>query len=253
MTVTRPARWAIAGAYRWLRHHNLRRSQEFQVLYRWLDPRPGERILDIGCGDGLYDFEIARADAQVVGIDINEARLERARRWHSGLSASYLSMNAAEMTFEDSSFDKAVSFCVIEHFKNDNEVLSQIHRVLKPGAPFLFSADSLTNTGLSQEERERHKERYSVNCFYDVDVIKQKLADAGFQLETTRYIMSSPLTLALVRLSWWLDRLPSHHFWLSGPGYLAMGTVGAQLASLSEEIWDRHDQGLTLIVLARKS
>jgi protein-L-isoaspartate O-methyltransferase len=48
-------------------HWNIRRKEECRTLIRWLDPRPGERILDIGCGDGYYDALIAKSGAHVLG------------------------------------------------------------------------------------------------------------------------------------------------------------------------------------------
>ena len=61
-------------------HHHFRRVEECSTLIEWLDPRPGERILDIGCGDGYYDSLIASKGAEVVGVDIHEKRLAKARR-----------------------------------------------------------------------------------------------------------------------------------------------------------------------------
>ena len=63
-----------------LNHLNFRRIEECSTLIRWLDPKPGERILDIGCGDGYYDNIIAKSGAKVTGIDVHERRLSRARR-----------------------------------------------------------------------------------------------------------------------------------------------------------------------------
>lgn len=244
--------WMKKGIYRWVRHRNVRRMEEFEVLFRWLDPRPGERILDVGCGDGLYDREIARSDARVIGVDIDTNRLDDARLWHDDPGTEYHLMNAERLGFEDCSFDKAVSFCVIEHFSNDGRVLEQIHRVLKPGAPLVFSADSLSNMELTEKERSVHSDSYCVNSFYNVRAIRKKLADAGFRLEVARYILTSHPTLLIVRLSWWLDRLPRAFTWLKWLGYIVLGTAGKRIVDLSDRIAGRHDSGLTLLVLARR-
>lgn len=49
-------------------------------LVTLLDPKPGERILDVGCGTGQLTAEIARAGAEVTGIDSSPAMIEEARR-----------------------------------------------------------------------------------------------------------------------------------------------------------------------------
>lgn len=243
---------AYIRAYRWYRSHNFRRAEEVELLIEWLDPRPGERILDIGCGDGLYSHQIASRGASVVGIDINQERLDVAHRWHSDHRAEFHSMDAAHLKLGEDSFDKAVSFCVIEHFENDGDVLGEIHRVLKPGSLFVFSADSLSSPELSDRERTRHQRRYAVNTFYDQEIIVEKLGAAGFELEDSRFILTSRVSLELMRFSWWLDRLPSSYFWLSVPGYVALGTLGRRLSSIADFLDGDDDHGLTLMVRARK-
>ena len=223
-----------------------------EILLRWLDPQPGERILDIGCGDGLYSHEIANRGADVEGIDINLERLDIAERWHQAPGTNFHSMDAAHLEFDDASFDKAVSFCVIEHFENENDILGEIFRVLKPGAHFVFSADSLSCPELTSSERARHQQRYAVNTFYDNDVIQEKLGAPGFEIVSSHFILTSRVSVELMRLSWWLDRLPPHLFWLSTPGYLALGTLGTRLSTVADGLNPSEESGLTLIVKAEK-
>ncbi len=63
-----------------LSHRNFRRIKEYTTLIRWLDAKPGERILDIGCGDGYFSRMIADQGAHVVGIDINLPMLDAAAK-----------------------------------------------------------------------------------------------------------------------------------------------------------------------------
>src|SRR5687768_13013787 len=51
-------------------------------LIAMLDPKPGERILDLGCGTGHLTAQIAAAGCDVVGLDVSESMLETARREH---------------------------------------------------------------------------------------------------------------------------------------------------------------------------
>ena len=101
-----------------------------------------------------------------------------------------------------------MSLCVVEHFNRDEAVLQNIFRVLKPGGRFVFSADSLSNPGITDDEKARHRRRYAVNTFYNKENIGEKLARAGFAVEKTRTILHTPFALALVRISWKLDDLP---------------------------------------------
>ncbi len=226
--------------------------EECATLIRWLDPRPGERILDVGCGHGYNDRAITRSGARVVGIDVNEERLAVARESNGGPGIEFLSMDAEEMGFPDESFDKAVSFCVIEHFRRDQKVLEHVHRVLRPGGALVLSADSLSNPEIRQEEREAHGRRYAVNTFYTRENLTRKLRDAGLEPERWRYILTTPFTLGLARVSWRLDDLPPPLLPVKVAGYLALFTAGKVASDLVEGVARRPDSGLTLLVRARK-
>jgi 2-polyprenyl-3-methyl-5-hydroxy-6-metoxy-1,4-benzoquinol methylase len=239
--------------YRAFTHRNFRRMGECRELIRWLDPQPGERILDVGCGDGFYDAEIARRGSRVVGIDINRKRLAVAEKRHASDLVAFHFMDGEEMAFEDGSFDKVVSFCVIEHFGDDDRVLVNVHRVLKPGGRLFLSADSLSNPELRDSERESHRRRYAVNTFYTREILGRKLAAAGLQMERSHFILTTPVTLAFVRLSWRLDDLPKPLLPLRGLGYLMLLTVGWLVSGASELVRGRLDTGLTLLASARKS
>lgn len=232
-----------------LLHWNFRRIEECRTLIEWLDPAPGERILDLGCGDGYYDRLIAARGANVVGVDIHARRLARARRLHQTERTRFLAMDAEELSFPDASFDKVVSFCVIEHFAREQRVVDHVARVLRSGGTFVLSADSLSHPEITPGERERHRRKYAVNTFYTPEVLETKLRHAGLELLETRYILTTRLTLALARLSWRLDDLPPGLSWI---GYLLLGTVGKLLSDLSERRWPRPACGLTLLARARK-
>jgi 2-polyprenyl-3-methyl-5-hydroxy-6-metoxy-1,4-benzoquinol methylase len=238
--------------YTLLNRINLRRVEECRTLIRWLGPRPRERILDVGCGDGSNAEVIAQRGALVTGIEVNRERLAIANRKSVGSRIAFHLMNAEEMELEDESFDKAVSFCVIEHFRQDYRVLAHLNRVLKPKGMLVLSADSLSNPEITDAERNAHRRRYAVNTFYTIETVRKKLDEAGFQLERAKYILTTPLTLTLVRLSWRLDDLSSRLTSLKALGYLALRFVGKPLSDVSEHFAGRRDSGLTLLARARK-
>lgn len=234
-----------------LGHLNFRRLEECGTLLRWLDAGPGDRVLDIGCGDGHYDRRIARSGAEVVGIDVRDAALAEARRRHSP-PCTFMRMAAEELAFPDHSFDKVVSFCVMEHLADDRRVMEHAHRLLVDGGWFVFSADSLSNPGLTDEERARHRDRYAVNTFYTIELVCEKLNAEGFEVEAWKYLLNTPLALRLVRFSWALDGLrgPLGAFRVIGYGLL----VAAYGMSRLRPGWlsGPAQHGLTLLVRARK-
>jgi SAM-dependent methyltransferase len=97
-----------------------------------LEPRAGERILDIGCGDGALTERIAAVGAQVVGIDPSPAMLAAARA--RGLDAR--SMDAGALPFSGE-FDAVFTNAVLHWIPDLTPVLAGVRRALKPGGRFV--------------------------------------------------------------------------------------------------------------------
>lgn len=126
----------MGGSYLW-------KSEE--ILVERFFPKAGD-VLDLGCGTGRTSIPLSRKGLHVVGMDLSflmvkEAQLEAAR---NGLLVDFLQMDALSLAFKENSFDGALfSFNAMDHmvgYKGKVQVLSQILRVLKPRAPFIFSA-----------------------------------------------------------------------------------------------------------------
>lgn len=96
-----------------------------------LDPRPGERILDIGCGDGALTHKIAERGADVVGVD-NSPELVAAAQ---AIGLEVRLMDAADMTF-DAEFDAAFSNAALHWILDKERVAKAAFRALKNGGRF---------------------------------------------------------------------------------------------------------------------
>lgn len=102
---------------------------------RRLDMRRGNRVLEVGVGTGL-SFATYPEEAQLTGIDISEAMLERARRQASGLATRSIAirrMDAQAMSFADATFDHVVAPYVISVVPDPQRVMREIRRVCRPG------------------------------------------------------------------------------------------------------------------------
>ncbi|MBF0251363.1 MAG: class I SAM-dependent methyltransferase [Alphaproteobacteria bacterium] len=97
-----------------------------------LAPQAGERILDLGCGEGILTEKIAAAGAEVIGLDNSEAQVEGARQ--RGLDARV--GDALEMTFENE-FDAVFSNAALHWMSPLSRVFENVHRALKPGGRFV--------------------------------------------------------------------------------------------------------------------
>jgi SAM-dependent methyltransferase len=107
-----------------------------------LAPRPGENVLDIGCGGGETALDLARAvapDGTVVGIDLSAAVLAFARGTAKDCArVRYVQGDAEVFPFEPSSFDAAFSRFGVMFFANPTAAFVNIRRSLRPNGRLAF-------------------------------------------------------------------------------------------------------------------
>jgi SAM-dependent methyltransferase len=108
-------------------------EEEARVLERFLGPGDG-RCLDVGCGTGVAAETLRRLGWTVVGVDVSEAMLERAR----ARGIDVVQTSGDTLPFEDASFDAAVSIWTHTDVDDFPAMLRETARVLRAGAPFAY-------------------------------------------------------------------------------------------------------------------
>jgi SAM-dependent methyltransferase len=103
------------------------------------EARPGERVLDLGCGAGRFVAALAEAGADPVGVELAEGALERARR---NVPGADLRLMEDGIPLEDSSVDLVWCSEVLEHVPDTAGLLSELRRVLKTGGRVLITTPS---------------------------------------------------------------------------------------------------------------
>jgi 2-polyprenyl-3-methyl-5-hydroxy-6-metoxy-1,4-benzoquinol methylase len=97
-----------------------------------LAPEPGERILDLGCGDGILTKRPADLGCEVVAIDSSVPQIEAARKL--GLNASVIS--GEDLPYREE-FDAVFSNAVPHRIRRADVILAGVYRSLKPGGRFV--------------------------------------------------------------------------------------------------------------------
>ena len=97
-----------------------------------LDPLPGERILDLGCGDGVLTKKLEDMGCELVGIDASPQLVQAARR----LGVDVTVKDAAEMNFFGE-FDAVFSNAVLHWIKDADRVIRNAFAALRPGGRFV--------------------------------------------------------------------------------------------------------------------
>ena len=97
-----------------------------------LSPRPGERILDLGCGDGALTKKLAELGCEVVAVDSSAPQVEAARR----LGIEAYVMNGEELQYQEE-FDAVFSNAVLHWIRRADAVTEGVFRCLRPGGRFV--------------------------------------------------------------------------------------------------------------------
>jgi SAM-dependent methyltransferase len=102
------------------------------AAFELLNPRPGERILDVGCGEGSLTEKIMAAGTTVVGVDASPEMVAAAKA--RGLDARLI--DAEQLPFERE-FDAVFSNAALHWVRNHDAMLAGVHRALKTGGRFV--------------------------------------------------------------------------------------------------------------------
>jgi 2-polyprenyl-3-methyl-5-hydroxy-6-metoxy-1,4-benzoquinol methylase len=147
--------------------------------------RAGMRVLDVGCGEGRFAAELAGAGAAVVGLDVAEEPLRRARLHHPELDLQLVE-GEGSWPLPDAAFDLVWAGEVIEHVADTAGWLSEVRRVLRSGGSLLLSTPAherftLLRLALSGRAFEEHFEPRGEHLrFYTRRTLARVLADFGF-------------------------------------------------------------------------
>ena len=110
--------------------------------------RPGDSVLDVGCGTGVVSFAAARrltGSGRLVGIDLSDGMLAAAREKASRGRFSmveFRKMDAEALDLADAQFDAALSMFALRHFPHPEAALAQMSRVLRPGGRLVVAVGS---------------------------------------------------------------------------------------------------------------
>lgn len=119
------------------------------VDFERLGLRPGEKVLDMGCGAGRHAFEMYRRGADVTAFDQDAEELAAVKELFGAMAeqgeapvdatAEVVEGDALTLPFDDASFDRIVAAEVLEHIPADIQAIAELVRVLRPGGTLAVS------------------------------------------------------------------------------------------------------------------
>lgn len=110
-----------------------------------INPHPGEKIIDLGCGTGYYLYLLNNLSfsLKLTGFDYDKRALGEAKIMLSDKKINFIAGDIHKMPFKNNTFDKAVSSEVLEHLRSDTLAIKEIFRILKPGGVLAISVPSI--------------------------------------------------------------------------------------------------------------
>lgn len=113
------------------------------VDFETFDISYGDRVLDVGCGQGRHSFEALSRGARVVAADLDDVALKDVAQLGAamiiegqapaGATLDSVRADALRLPFEDNTFDRIIASEVMEHIPEDEAAMRELHRVLRPG------------------------------------------------------------------------------------------------------------------------
>jgi trans-aconitate methyltransferase len=175
-------------------------------VLEWLNPQMGEFILDLGCGDGQLTQRVAATGANVLGVDASVDMVAAARE--RGIEAEQA--NAESLPFHEATFDAVFSNAALHWVRDQDAMLAQVHRVLKPGGRFVAEMGGHGNIAairvalVAVLERHGYGDREDgINYYPTAESYAERLKRHGFRVEQMA-IIPRPTKLAESGMEGWL-------------------------------------------------
>jgi ubiquinone/menaquinone biosynthesis C-methylase UbiE len=222
--------------YKWFGTLNFIRQMEWRNMLDWLEPKEGEKILDIACGGGALSLKIAEKGCEVYGVDLAEDTINSAKRLaeREKITCTFKVGSAEDLPYQDGYFDKVVCSSSLEHFKDDIKTLKEMHRVLKPNGKVVLTTDSFTYP-ISDELKEKHREIAYVVNYYTGEKLKEQFEKSWFKLNRSKYLLNSRITSFFVKIGIKIE-------W-SGKLWMVVSFIAYPLCLMSDRLFGMKDGG----------
>ncbi|MGH9607845.1 MAG: class I SAM-dependent methyltransferase [Terracidiphilus sp.] len=175
-------------------------------VLEWLAPRPGESILDLGCGDGQLTVRLADSGAIVRGFDASPQMAAAARSRGVDVDEG----SAERLPYQGAAFDAVFSNAVLHWIRDQDAMLAQVRRVLKPGGRFVAEMGALGNIAAIRVALMAVASRHgfdgredNVNYYPTPDEYTRRLERHGFNVERIELI-PRPTRLAEGGMAAWI-------------------------------------------------
>jgi ubiquinone/menaquinone biosynthesis C-methylase UbiE len=162
---------------------------EKELINRFVDLSPGDRVLDAGCGTGIFTLDFLKSGAIVTGLDISRGMLIDAVTVLKNLPFYAVQGDMLELPFPDSVFDKSVSITALEFIQDAQTAVSELFRVTRPGG-IVVTATLNSLSPWAVRRSQKGEEHLLENAFYRSPADLLSLAGLQGEAETVVHFMN---------------------------------------------------------------
>lgn len=175
-------------------HYSIGTRVRNKPFVSMLLPQLGDKILDVGCGLGYFIEVMSQYGAKCTGIDVDDLCLAYCR---DNISGAYFKVDLTKppYPFSDSHFDKAICSEVLEHIKENDVILEELKRIMKPNGTLVVSTPCLDGVFGTLWKRIGHNSvnsnshEYHHHKGYTEKTLSELLAKHSFVKQKTLYTM----------------------------------------------------------------
>jgi SAM-dependent methyltransferase len=149
-------------------------------VFRLLQAKKGDKILDAGTGMGLYSLYATIKGFETMGVDIDQDRVENAGQLAKklGLPTVFQKADLTSLPFAGESFDHVICCEVLEHIKDDQKALGEIARIVKPTGTVVLTVPNIVAGTLARKDAFSHE-----RAGYTAEDLEKLASQSGLKIE----------------------------------------------------------------------